>query len=64
LVWKQTTGSENGIYTSAAGAWTKIASFTAGSNVVLTYAGTLYGKYAFVASAANTVVRVEAPWSA
>jgi hypothetical protein len=54
LVWNQTTGSENGIYTTAAGAWSRTADFDdaakdhveAGVEVYVA-AGDLYGRTRF-----------------
>lgn len=54
LVWKQSTASQNGVYSAASSGWTKVADFTdyVAASVAL---GTLYGKLMFVSTADNTV---------
>jgi len=53
LVWKQTTGSQNGIYNTAAGAWTRAADFNISAEVspgcvIPVESGTLYGDKLFM----------------
>ena len=56
LVKNQTTPSENGLYTAAAGAWTKDRSFAAGDTyLIVVLAGTTQGGTAFYVSAISAV---------
>jgi hypothetical protein len=62
LVWKQTTAADNGLYTSAAGAWTRDNAFTAADkiyNPIVVARGQGYGQKMFVCTAANTVKLAE-----
>lgn len=57
LVWKQSTASQNGIYTAAAGAWVKVKSFDSdflykAASVAL---GDTYAQLMFVCTTANYV---------
>ena len=57
LVWKQSTGSQNGIYYAASGAWSKIiADFLPSYHIVVSVAlGTLYGQTFFVSTSQYVV---------
>lgn len=50
LVWKQSTGSQNGVYVVAASTWKKIGQPT----MVAAKSGVAYGRLFFQATAANT----------
>jgi hypothetical protein len=62
LVWQQTTGSENGLYAAASGAWEKIADFEIASPIMVGVAkGNVYGQTAFVVTADTTVKLIDPP---
>lgn len=47
LVWKQTTASQNGIYTAASGAWTKVAADSVQGSYVFVENGNTYNDWYF-----------------
>jgi len=60
LVWKQSTASQNGIYSVAlvdgSYVWTKDQSFAAADEyIIVVKRGTLYGQCSFIVTAANTI---------
>lgn len=63
LVWQQTTGSQNGIYTAAAGAWSRAPGFENAStdlieagNKVYVQRGNSYGRVEFTLITTGTII--------
>ncbi|MCX7805049.1 MAG: hypothetical protein N3A38_07640 [Planctomycetota bacterium] len=56
LVWKQSSPTQNGIYTAASGAWKKERSFAVSDPLlIMVRQGTLYGRMLFMVTGGNAV---------